>query len=207
MNSRNLTVIGAAIAMGGLGLVAAYAQSTNPFHGNKSNQYPGTMKDIPAALHAVVTDPEGKLPDPSRVTALQAKGLKWRPNGPPGTKPGEADIANVYGDPDKPGPYAVFYRWHQGAFSRPHYHDKIRHVVVVSGTWWVSSSTTYDEKTTYPLHAGDTGTDLPNGIHWDGTRSGEKDPAVIYLYGEGPVATVFVDTKGKPIPKEPAAKK
>ena len=34
---------------------------------------------------------------------------------------------------------------------------------------------------------------------------GEKEPAIIYLYGEGPVATVFVDEKGKPYPL--AAKK
>ena len=73
---------------------------------------------------------------------------------------------------------------------------------MLSGTWWVSSSTTYDEKTTYPLHAGATAVDEPNTIHWDGTRTGEKEPAIIYLYGEGPVATVFVDTKGKPIPKK-----
>jgi hypothetical protein len=199
MNSRNLTMIGAAVAMGALGLTAAYAQF-HPQNGNKSNQYPGTMKDIPAAMHATVTDPEGKTPDPSRITFQLPKDIKWIPNGPPGTKPGEADVAKVYGDMTKPGPYAVFYRWHQGAFSRPHFHDKIRHVVVVSGTWWVSSSTTYDEKTTYPLHAGATGTDLPMGIHWDGSRSGEKEPAIIYLYGEGPVSTVFVDTKGKPIP-------
>ena len=40
----------------------------------------------------------------------------------------------------------------------------------------------------------------PDGIHWDGTRAGEKEPAIIYLYGEGPVATVFVDPNGKPYP-------
>ena len=40
---------------------------------------------------------------------------------------------------NKPGPYAVLYRWHQGSFSRPHFHDKVRHIVVVQGTWWVST--------------------------------------------------------------------
>lgn len=205
MNSKKLTMIGAAIAMCGLGLVAAYAQGLNPFNGNASLQVPGTKDKVPAAVHADVKAPEGKAPDASRITFSLPKDIKWRPNGPAGTKPGEADIANVYGDPSKPGPYAVLYRWHQGAFSRPHFHDKVRHIVVLSGTWWVSSSSTYDEKTTYPLHAGATATDEMNGIHWDGTRAGEKDPAIIYLYGEGPVATVFVDTNGKPYPL--AAKK
>jgi quercetin dioxygenase-like cupin family protein len=200
MHSKNLTMIGAAIAMGGLGLVAAYAQSTNPYHNNGSQQVPGTHDKVPANLHATVTDKPGSAPDPTHIPFTVPANIKWRPNGPPGTKPGEADIANVYGDPDKPGPYAVLYRWHQGAFSRPHYHDKVRHIVVLSGTWWVSSSSTYDEKTTYPLHAGSTATDEVNTIHWDGTRSGEKEPAIIYLYGEGPVATVSVDEKGKPYP-------
>jgi hypothetical protein len=181
--------------MGGLGLVAAYAQGINPFNGNVSNQYPGNKSNIPAAVHATVTAPEGKTPDPKRITFTLPKNVKWEV-----MAPGEADIAHIYGDPSKPGPYAVLYRWHPGAFSRPHFHDKVRHIVVVSGTWWVSSSTTYDEKTTYPFHAGTMATDELNGIHWDGTRTGEKEPAIIYLYGEGPVATVFVDTNGKPIP-------
>jgi hypothetical protein len=204
MHSKKLTMIGAAVAMGALGLTAAYAQF-HPMNGNTSNQYPGTKADIPAAVHATSKDPAGKTPDPKRVSFMLSKDIKWRPNGPAGTKPGEADIANVYGDPSKPGPYAVLYRWHQGAFSRPHFHDKVRHIVVVSGTWWVSSSTTYDEKTTYPLHAGATATDEENGIHWDGSRAGDPEPAIIYLYGEGPVSTVFVDTAGKPLPL--AAKK
>jgi hypothetical protein len=197
MNSKKLTMIGAAIAMGSLGLVAAYAQGLNPFNGNVSLQAPGDKTKVPANLHADVKAPEGKTPDTSRITIGLPKDIKWKQNG---SIPGEADVANVYGDPSKPGPYAVLYRWHQGAFSRPHFHDKVRHIVVVQGTWWVSSSSAYDEKTTYPLHAGTTATDEVNGIHWDGTRSGEKEPAIIYLYGEGPVATVFVDPTGKPYP-------
>jgi hypothetical protein len=197
MNSKNLTMIGAAIAMGGLGLVAAYAQGVHPFNGNVSEQVPGDKTKVPAAVHADIKGPEGKTPDAKRITIGLPKNIVWKQNG---AIPGEADVANVYGDPNKAGPYAVLYRWHQGAFSRPHFHDKVRHIVVVQGTWWVSSSSTYDEKTTYPLHAGATATDEENGIHWDGTRAGEKEPAIIYLYGEGPVSTVFVDPTGKPYP-------
>jgi hypothetical protein len=199
MNSNVMKAIGAVAAVSVLGLAAAYAQSNNPFAGNKSNQYFGDRTVIPANVHATSKDAPGKAPDPKRVTFQLPANIKWRPNDP--EHPGEADVANVYGDPSKPGPYAVFYRWHQGSFSRPHYHDKIRHAIVVSGTWWVSSSSTYDEKTTVPLRAGATATDEEYGIHWDGSRSGDPEPAVLYLYGEGPVATVFVDKNGKPLPK------
>jgi hypothetical protein len=40
----------------------------------------------------------------------------------------------------------------------------------VSGTWWVSSSNVYDERTTYPFHAGTFSTDVANTVHWDGAR-------------------------------------
>jgi len=201
MNSKKLTMIGAAVAMGALGLTAAYAQF-HPQNNNVSLQVPGDKTKVPANLHATLTDKAGNLPDAKRIPVTLPKDIKWKQNG---SIPGEADVANVYGDPSKPGPYAVLYRWHRGAFSRPHFHDKIRHIVVVQGTWWVSSSNTYDEKTTYPLTAGSTATDEANAIHWDGTRTGEKEDAIIYLYGEGPVSTVFVDPTGKPYPL--AAKK
>jgi len=179
-----------------LGSGAAYAQSgMNPLNGNVSNQYPGNMSKIPASAHATASDPEGPSPDPTHIPVTLPKNIKWEV-----MAPGEADIAHIYGDPSKPGPYAVMYRWHPGAFSRPHFHDQIRHIVVLSGTWWVSSSSVYDEKNTYPLHAGTLAVDEKNAIHWDGTRSGEKEPAILYLYGEGPVATVYVDTQGRPIP-------
>ena len=200
MTSKLLKATSVAACLGIAGIFAtAYAQF-HPQNGNVSNQYPGTKADIPAAVHATAKDKAGSPPNAKQVPFVLPKDIKWRPNGPAGTKPGEADIANVYGDPSKPGPYAVLYRWHQGAFSRPHFHDKVRHILVVQGTWWVSSSSTYDEKTTFPLVAGSTATDEMNAIHWDGSRTGDPTPAIIYLYGEGPVSTVFVDTAGKPLP-------
>jgi hypothetical protein len=43
-------------------------------------------------------------------------------------------------------------------------------------------------------------TDVANTVHWDGARTGEKEPAVILLTGMGPVRTVQVDENGKPLP-------
>jgi diketogulonate reductase-like aldo/keto reductase len=48
---------------------------------------------------------------------------------------------------------------------------------VISGTWWVSTSNVYDEKLTYPVHAGTVAIDTANTVHWDGSRMGEKDIA------------------------------
>ena len=100
-------------------------------------------------------------------------------------------------DPAKPGPYMVKYIWWPGNFSKPHYHNNERFAYVVSGTWWTSTSKVYDERTTYPVHAGSVAVDKRRGIHWDGARTGEKEPAVLILAGTGPNITQPVDENGK----------
>jgi quercetin dioxygenase-like cupin family protein len=143
---------------------------------------------------ATVNDPIGPVPDPTHIPVTLPKDIKWT-----GTE-GRMQTGLLFGDPSKPGFYGVIYKWWPGNFSRPHFHDKERWAYVISGTWWVSTSNTYDEKTTYPAHAGTVAIDRANTIHWDGARTGEKEPAVLVLVGEGPVSTVQVGTDGKPLP-------
>ena len=47
---------------------------------------------------------------------------------------------------------------------------------MISGTWWVSTSNVYDEKTTYPVRAGTVAIDKANTVHWDGARMAKKNP-------------------------------
>jgi len=91
----------------------------------------------------------------------------------------------------------VKYIWYPGNFSKPHYHNNERFAYVVSGTWWTSTSNVYDERTTYPVHAGTVAVDKLRGIHWDGARKGEKEPAVLILAGTGPNNNQSVDENGK----------
>ena len=95
--------------------------------------------------------------------------------------------AVLFADQSKEGPYGELIRWAPGAFSRPHLHDQTRGIFVVSRTWWVNSGNAYDERSTYPFHAGTFSTDVANAVHWDGARSGEKEPAIILLTGMDPV--------------------
>jgi hypothetical protein len=138
-----------------------------------------------------VNDPIGPVPDPTRVGMTLPKDIKCT-----GTE-GKQTMCLLYGDPSKPGPYTVKYTWWPGNFSKPHYHNNERWAYVVSGTWWTSSSTVYDERTTYPVHAGTVAIDKLKGIHWDGARTGEKEPAVLILSGNGPNITQGVDETGK----------
>ena len=138
-----------------------------------------------------VNDPPGPAPDPAAVTMTLPKDIKCT------GKVGEMQMCYLYGDPAKPGPYMVKYIWWPGHFSKPHYHNNERFAYVVSGTWWTSSSNVYDERTTYPVHAGTVAVDKLKGIHWDGARTGEKEPAVLILAGTGPNITQQVDENGK----------
>lgn len=146
---------------------------------------------------ATVTDPEGPLPDPSHIPMVLPKDIKWT------GQEGRQQQGLLFGDPNKPGLYGVVIKWYPGNFSQPHFHDQERYAYVMSGTWWVSTSNVYDEKLTYPVRAGSVAIDKANTVHWDGARTGEKEPAVLVLVGMGPVKTVQVDETGKPKPASP----
>jgi hypothetical protein len=138
------------------------------------------------------SEPVGPIPDPSHVPLVLPKDIKCR-----GAE-GAQQTCTLFGDPEKAGLYGVIIKWWPGHFSKPHFHDQDRYAYVISGTWWVSTSNVYDERTTYPIHAGSVSIDVKNTVHWDGARTGEKEPAVLELVGMGPVKTIPVDESGKP---------
>jgi hypothetical protein len=97
---------------------------------------------------ATINDPAGPPPDPTHIPTVLPKDIKWT------GQEGRMQQAVLFGDPSKPGLYGVVIKWYPGNFSQPHFHDQERYAYVISGTWWVSTSNVYDEKTTYPVHAG-----------------------------------------------------
>ena len=177
MRSARMMILGVALAAGIGALVAgvAYAQ----------------------AAKATINDPSGPPPDPTHIPTVLPKDIKWT------GQEGRMQQAVLFGDPSKPGLYGVIIKWYPGNFSQPHFHDQERYAYVISGTWWVSTSNVYDEKTTYPVHAGTVAIDKINTVHWDGARTGEKEPAVLELVGMGSVKTIQVDETGKPKPAAP----
>ena len=149
---------------------------------------------------ATINDPVGPPPDPTHIPTVLPKDIKWT------GQEGRQQQGRLFGDPSKPGLYGVVIKWYPGNFSQPHFHDQERYAYVISGTWWVSTSNVYDEKTTYPVQAGTVAIDAANTVHWDGARLGEKEPAVLVLVGMGPVKTVQVDENGKPKAPPPPAR-
>ena len=127
------------------------------------------------------------LPDPSHIPMIFGKDIPWKGEN------GERS-AKLFGDASKPGIYGVLIQWEPGHNSKPHFHSTDRYIYVVSGSWWVSSSTHYDPSKMYPIPAGTFVTDIKNTIHWDGARA-ETGPVVLMLVGEGPMTSERYEPK------------
>lgn len=132
------------------------------------------------------------FPDPVHIPFILPENIPWE------GQVGHEQHFNVMGDPRKPGPYIQILKWWPGNFSKPHFHTQQRYITVLSGTWWVSSSTHYDPDKTYPLAAGTLVQDNANTVHWDGSKAG-GEPVVLEIVGDGPAPNVNVDESGKPI--------
>lgn len=120
--------------------------------------------------------------NPAALKLIAPDKLHWAP----AAGLANTDVAVLVGDPAKPGFYVVMDRFHPGAFSRPHYHPNDRYILVVSGTWWVSTSAVWDpEHNTVPIKAGAFVTHVGRQVHYDGARAGGEG-AVVMIFGQGP---------------------
>jgi hypothetical protein len=107
--------------------------------------------------------------------------------------PGSGEIAMLYGDLNKLGPYLVMMKWNPGWFSAPHTYATDRICVVVSGTWWVNSGSEFLPNDAVPVGPGGYVKRTARTPHYDGVLDGHDDPAVIAIFGLGPVDIQLVD--------------
>ena len=135
-----------------------------------------------AAAGAAGPVPDLSSLDPAALRALIPEKIEWKA----AAGIGGTETAVLLGDPDKPGFYVVMNRFHPGNFSRPHYHPNDRHIMVLSGTWWVATGAAFDpERRTVPLRAGSFVVHTGRQVHYDGARTGSGD-AVVMIFGQGP---------------------
>ncbi|HET8699024.1 MAG TPA: cupin domain-containing protein [Gammaproteobacteria bacterium] len=125
--------------------------------------------------------------DPKAVEFVRPDQIKWvkAPNG-------TSESAVLFGDPSKPGPYVIRLKWLPGNMSRPHTHSTDRFFVVISGTWWVGSGTTFDPDSTVPMPAGSYVIHHAGQPHYDGAKGEET---VIQVWGTGPMVTESAEQK------------
>ena len=131
--------------------------------------------------------------DPKQTFVLQHEDIDFDPwNGLP---PGSGEMAKLYGDFDKAGPYLVLMKWHPGWFSAPHSYATDRIQMVMSGTWWVNSGADFDPRMAVPVAAGGFVKRTARTFHYDGVPGGIEEPVVVAVFGVGPVDIELADPK------------
>jgi quercetin dioxygenase-like cupin family protein len=100
-------------------------------------------------------------------------------------------VAFLVGHPGKPGLYAMRVRFSPGVMSRPHTHDRDRHVTVIEGTWYAGTQRSFDPEATVALGPGSFMLHPAGAVHYDGARD---EPVIVEIRGMGPVSTDYVDT-------------
>jgi hypothetical protein len=130
-------------------------------------------------------------PDPNETFVLPYEKIAFQAWG--NLPSGSGEIAMLYGDLNKPGPYLVMMRWNPGWFSAPHSYATDRICVVVFGTWWVNSGTDFLPQDAVPVGPGGYVKRTARTPHYDGVPHSQTDPAVIGIFGLGPVDVQLVD--------------
>lgn len=138
---------------------------------------------LPTALLAEAAGAAG--PDPTMTIVKPPAELSWGKIRDFPDKSFEA--APLWSKTSEPGLYYYLVKWHPGYMSAPHWYEKDRYCVVVSGTWWVASGDKFDPETTVPAPAGSFIRRVARTPHYDGVRTDGKEPAVIAICGMGPI--------------------
>ena len=98
----------------------------------------------------------------------------------------------VFGDPAKPGLYAIRRRFKPGEMSRPHFRDQDGFGSCSKGMWYTGKGDVFQPEKTSPVKTG--GFMLhPKGFHhYDGAKSEE---VIVQIIGVGPVQTTNTEVK------------
>jgi hypothetical protein len=143
---------------------------------------------IPMALAGTLSISSADELNPAALLYKLPDQIPWGPVDARG-----AQTAVVVGDPTKPGFYMLYNKWTKGNhFSHPHFHPNDRYIVVLQGTWWVSTSKKFDLSTTVPMPVGTFVKHFGKEVHWDGAKD---EDTVLLIMGEGPATATLAEEK------------
>jgi hypothetical protein len=146
---------------------------------------------IAPVLSALIPQAEAGPINSHETFVLQPNQIEFEPW--QGLPPASGEMAMLYGDLNQPGSYLVLMKWNPGWFSAPHSYRTDRICVVVAGTWWVNSGADFTPKQAVPVSAGGFVLRHARTWHYDGVPADAKEPAVIAVFGIGPVDLRLVD--------------
>jgi len=118
--------------------------------------------------------------------------VQWG-KGPPSLPPG-AELVVLEGDPAKEGPFTMRLRMPDGYKIPVHFHPKVEHITVVSGTFNIGMGERFDQAATKPMNAGAFGFWPANMKHFVWV----KGVTIVQLHGIGPWGINYVNPSDDP---------
>jgi ChrR Cupin-like domain len=122
--------------------------------------------------------------------------IKWTEA--PNALPAGAKLAVLEGNPFKPGLYTMRLSMPAGYKIPPHWHGKVEHVTVISGTLNLGMGEKFDESKGKAMPAGTFGFLPPQMKHF----AWASEETVIQLHGEGPWEITYVNPSDDPRKKD-----
>ena len=118
--------------------------------------------------------------------------IQWKDG--PASLPAGARFAVLEGDPTKEGFFTMRLWLPDGFKVQPHWHPKVEHVTVISGTFNIGMGEKFDQATTREMPAGTFGFWPAEMRHFAWT----KGETIIQLHGIGPWMITYVNASDDP---------
>lgn len=120
---------------------------------------------------------------------VQADTLAWKP-----LRPG-AEMAVVAGDPAKPGPFVIRFRYHGPVTVPPHWHPNDEHLTVITGTFALGMGEQADAKAVTNLTAGGYALAPAKMPHYAWAKG---ETTILQVHGMGPFSINYVNPADDP---------
>ena len=130
------------------------------------------------------------------VVLKDAGAGQWLP-GPP-TLPKGTQMLPVVGDPAKPGPFVIRFKFPKSSDIPPHTHSADENVTVLSGSIWHAMGEKFDKAKGTDLHTGGFVYLPANMSHYLWTTT---EPVEVQVTGTGPFGLQFVNPADDPSKK------
>ena len=137
---------------------------------------------VTALLATALAAPASAASTPTIVTPSD---VHWTAGTGPFTG---AQVAVIFGDPAKSGPYVIRLQLPDGAKFGPHFHGDVENVTVLQGTLLVGVGDAADPSKMISLPAGSF-VSVPIGVHHYAVAKGDT---IIQIHGMGPASMTMV---------------
>jgi hypothetical protein len=144
------------------------------------------------ALGQVTQPQKHEMPDAKTMNLYPTAEIQWK-DGPASLAAG-AKVAVLEGDPSKEGFFTMRLWLPDGFKIQPHWHTKVEHVTVISGTLNIGMGDKFDQAGTREMSAGTFGFWPAEMKHFAWT----KGDTVLQVHGTGPWVITYVNSSDDP---------